>query len=102
MIIENGDYFVVSQGREIGGGFSLFPPYQPIPVQHDVTYAQCIFRAIECVDDIVIGEILSDGFGYVKNSIVTFNSQWKLVTVSKIVAERMKGSNISKATGVTK
>ena len=92
MIIENGDYFVVSLGKEIGGGTSTLPPFRPIPVDHDATYAQCLFRALECVDDVVIGEVLSDEFDWVPNGIVTFNVQWRLVTVSKNVAERMKGS----------
>ncbi len=98
MIIEVDDYFVVSLGREIGGMLSMFPPYQPTPIAHDTSYAQCLFRAIECVDDVVVGEVLSDGFGWIPNGIATFNSQWQLVTISKAVAERMKGKKYLKAT----
>lgn len=100
MIIEVGDYFVVSLGKEIGGMPGLFPPFLPTPIGHDGSYSQCLFRAIECVDDVVIGEVLSGGFGWVPNGIATFNSQWQLVTISKKVAERMKGPKFRKKTGV--
>lgn len=96
MNIEQGDYFIVAKGREVGGQESFISMYyggkpHVSPIGYDSSYNNLLFVCLENTGDTVIGSCVV-ATGHRKDSlgeVVMFNDEWKLSTVSKSTAIAM-------------